>query len=266
VTPDAAAQAVTTQATRGAGDDEKVGEAASPPLISELDRERFGVAIARATLSGASNVARYLVECRRGAVAMAIVRTEGEDTAAIHELERAGGLLCDTLVYYGRLLATRSAMPGDVFIRDASPADVDQVGDVAAAAFAGYGGHYQADPRLDRDAADATYVDWARRSCAGGADRVWVAEADGRVVGFLALRVNAPDETEIVLNAVHPDYQRRGIYRDLVMTALAASRELGAERCIVSTQLTNVAVQRAWTRLGFEIVSSLQTFHVWLDA
>ncbi len=53
---------------------------------------------------------------------------------------------------------------------------------MAAAAFAGYVGHYHNDARLDRAAADATYPDWARRSVteAGVADRVWVVEDGGR--------------------------------------------------------------------------------------
>jgi ribosomal protein S18 acetylase RimI-like enzyme len=141
------------------------------------------------------------------------------------------------------------------------------VAEIAAAAFAGYGGHYHADPRLDRAAADATYSDWARRSCAvpGVADRVWVVEDEGEVAGFLTLRVNGPAETEIVLNAVHPDRQRRGLYGRLVAAALAASLDRGAERCIVSTQLTNVPVQKSWVRLGFEPAYAFHTFHLWLD-
>src|SRR5512136_829900 len=37
---------------------------------------------------------------------------------------------------------------------------------------------------------------------------VWVAELDGRVVGFLAYELNSTDNTgEVQLLAVHPDYQ-----------------------------------------------------------
>jgi ribosomal protein S18 acetylase RimI-like enzyme len=97
------------------------------------------------------------------------------------------------------------------------------------------------------------------------ADRVLLVEVDGAVVGFLTLRFNNDLESEIVLNGVDPEYQRRGLYSALVEAALALSSTRGATRCIVSTQLTNRSVQRVWARLGFELSAARHTFHLWLE-
>jgi len=131
-----------------------------------------------------------------------------------------------------------------------------------AGAFAGYQGHYQADPRLDRAAADAGYVDWARRSIAG-AD-VLVVEDEGAIAGFLTMEPS-DDGTEIVLNGIRPDTQGRGLYAALVIGALRRSAKLKAPRCTVSTQVWNVRAQKVWIRVGFEPTQAVHTFHLWSD-
>ena len=70
-------------------------------------------------------------------------------------------------------------------------------------------------------------------------------------------------EAEIVLNAVHPGAQRTGLYGALVEAALGWARRAGASKVVVSTQVNNVAPQRAWVRHGFEPACSLHTFHLW---
>ena len=70
--------------------------------------------------------------------------------------------------------------------------------------------------------------------------------------------------TEIVLNAVRPESQGHGLYPALVIAALHRSVELEAVRCIVSTQVGNVAAQKVWVRTGFEPSHAVHTFHLWL--
>jgi ribosomal protein S18 acetylase RimI-like enzyme len=234
--------------------------------LSEIDRGRFGVITARATLSDGELPANVLGFCRAHGVELLIVRCAAHDYAAVHEIEREGGILCDTLVYYARDLERAAPAGGAAgMIRSARPEDAARVRDIAREAFSAYLGHYHTDPRLDRASADETYADWAWRSCTspGTADEVLVAEASGRIEGFLTLRRNSPEEAEIVLNAVATAARRSGVYTELVKAALRWAADAGAGRVIVSTQLTNQAVQRAWTRAGFELTRSFYTFHLW---
>lgn len=231
--------------------------------ISAIDTDRFRARIARVRLDSPADLEGVLRQADELTVSMLVARVDAGNSPTIHAVEAAGGRLCDTLVYYACVTGDRERPAG---VRIATADDADRIEAIAGAAFADYVGHYHNDARLDRAAADATYPNWARRSVTedGVADRAWVVEDDGVVAGFLTLRVNDGEETEIVLNAVAPECQRRGLYPRLVEAALAESWSLGARRCVVSTQLVNRPVQRVWLRLGFEPWAALHTFHLWL--
>ncbi len=174
----------------------------------------------------------------------------------------------DTLIYYRRDL--RRALPRKISpipIRAARPEDEEEVRRIAAEAFRGYGGHYHADPRLDPMKADETYRDWAVRSCRGElADEVLVAAGEGeRLSGFITLRLNGPEEVEGGLFAVSPEARGRGVSRALIVEALRWCWQRGARHMLISTQITNIAVQKVWIRAGFEPSHAYYTFHIWFD-
>jgi len=97
------------------------------------------------------------------------------------------------------------------------------------------------------------------------ADEVLVAEWEDRVVGFVTLRRNGPEEGEIVVGGVVPAAQGQGVYRSFIIRGMEWSRVQGAKRTLVSTQITNTAVQKVWSRLGFEPAYACYTFHRWFD-
>lgn len=238
--------------------------------LSALDLDRFGVVTARAPLVAAADVEHALAFCRSNRVRLLIARCRTEDLRAAQDLEASGARLMDTLVYFARAVDPREPEPEPapaVPVRLHRHGEAEEIQRIAADAFRGYTGHYHADPRLDPAACDAVYASWALRSCLDRAvaDRVLVAELEGRVVGFLTLKARAGGEHEIVLNGVSPGAQRHGVYRSLVLGAIAQVRADAATRVVVSTQVTNIAVQRTWTRLGFEPSHSFYTFHLWLD-
>jgi GNAT superfamily N-acetyltransferase len=77
------------------------------------------------------------------------------------------------------------------------------------------------------------------------------------------MRLNSPQESEGVLFGVTPAAQGRGLYRSLMLAGMHWSKLRDAGRMVVSTQITNIAVQKVWTRLGFEPSGSCYTFHKW---
>ena len=90
------------------------------------------------------------------------------------------------------------------------------------------------------------YPDWktiqaevVESSCRAEGNRVWVAEADGRPVGFTVVvvrPVNRETESgEINMLAVDPDYQQRGIGLALVSFAVDRITELGVPLAEIGT-------------------------------
>ncbi len=175
----------------------------------------------------------------------------------------------DTLAYYRRDLA-KSPIPrdtGQAVIRPVNAGEEHAVRAVAAEAFKGYAGHYHADEKLERPLCDAIYPDWAFRSCISrdAAREVLVAELKGSIVGFATLRMNNSEEAEGVLFGVLPRARRRGIYRSLMIQALNWCLMKGAAHMAISTQITNIVVQKVWVRLGLEPSHSQYTLHKWFD-
>jgi RimJ/RimL family protein N-acetyltransferase len=235
--------------------------------ISKVDTDRFGFVYVRANYVAEADIADMLAYCRDHGAGVCVARCDVGDFAAMEALENAGFRLKDTLVYYEATLEPstipmpRSAVP----IRAVRPGEGDAVSALARAAFADYFSHYHADPRFDRGKVDDAFVDWAQRSCAdkGVADEVFVADDGGTLGGFATLRFNDATEGEGVLFGVHPAYQGMGIYRDFMTTGMQWCLEHGRRRMIVSTQINNYTVQRAWVRLGFLHYRSFYTLHKW---
>ncbi len=233
--------------------------------LSPLDTARWGCVSAAASDVTPDTLARVLSFCRENAVRFLIARCSTGDLAAAQAMEEGGFRLMDTLVYFARELAAVPSEGAALPVRAVRPGEDAVVAEVASRAFAGYYGHYHADPRLDRRQCDEVYVDWARRSCVSleVADGVLVCEVEGRIAAFATLRLNSDIEGEGVLFGVAPEAQGRGIYRALMLGGMAWCLGRGRKRMVVSTQVTNQAVQKVWTRLGFEPSKSYYTFHKW---
>lgn len=221
---------------------------------------------ARASASNLAELDEIMMFCERKAIRFLVARCPAQELQLAQHMEQRGFLLMDTLLYYTRRVDQTWPKPMH-HVRPATADDAEQVKEVAAGAFRGYGGHYHADPRLDPALCDDIYIDWAYRSCRveGVADAVLVVEDGEAVRGFLTLRMNSPAEGEVPLYGVLPTAQGHGLGRSLIIGALESCEARGAERLIISTQLTNLASQKVWLRLGFEPAHAYYTFHRWFD-
>jgi len=106
------------------------------------------------------------------------------------------------------------------------------------------------------------YPDW-RTSQREGVEKVcrdgektivWVAEVDGRVVGFVAYEIYAKDKTgEVMLLAVHPEYQNRGIGTELNNWALEKMKESGMKMAVVGTggDPAHAPARRSYEKAGY---------------
>lgn len=236
--------------------------------ISDIDEVRFGIRIAKSFTVTVDNLPKIIDFCRDNNVKMLIARCPANAFPTIHTMEREGFLLMDTLVYYSRDLTTTPipSHTGKVTIRQIRSGEEDEVKVVAAESFRGYLGHYHADERLDNSKCDEVYISWAVNSCVSRdfADEVLVAVGH-RILGFISLRLNTPEESEVGLVCVDSSAQRGGFSRSLLTGAMRWCVLRGTKRLVISTQIINVSSQKAFTQMGFALRDSYYTFHKWFD-
>ncbi|MDI6743124.1 MAG: GNAT family N-acetyltransferase [Smithella sp.] len=237
-------------------------------FISDIDRERFGIKTARVTGLDADNLSFVLDFCAREKVKFLIARCDMTDLNAAQSMEKQGFLLMDTLVYYTFDL-TRKNIPDDhgpAIVRPIRLQEEQEMIAIARASFHGYVGHYHADPRLDKIKCDEAYTDWARKAFAArDAENFVVGEIEGQIVGFGVLRKNDPDEGEMFLGGIHPDFQGQGIYYSFLCKAMQWCLRQKTEKMVISTQLRNLPVQKVLSKFGFEISRGYYTYHKWFD-
>lgn len=237
-------------------------------LRSDIDSKRFGYPVGKVYPITASMIESVLQESRIEGLRLLLARCPADDWTTVHALERHGFLLMDTLLYLRRTLDGTLPMPsGDALIRAVRPDESDVVSAVAREAFADYCGHYNTDTRLDRAIVAEIYPSWARYTVTDRtvADEVLVAEIDGKIIGFGALKAVGGGVCDGMLYAVAPAFRRRRVYQDLVSASLLWGRNMGFTAMDYSTQLTNVSAQRAMSQLGFVLDRSFYTFHLWYD-
>lgn len=239
--------------------------------INALESERFGVRFARLEASGLSpgGIAEAVAAADADGVDVVSARVDASDLARVRALEDAGFRIMDVLVYHRLPLPAADSEPaGSLRPHDLGRADADAAAAVAGQAFEGYMGHYHMDPRLSDAAANDTYADWAARLLSEPApDQISLGTAvGGELTGFLIGRSLGDGTSEIILNAVSPKAQRGGHYTALLHGYLRRATDRGDTGVVISTQLQNHRVQRAWARAGFCLHHSLITLHRWAPA
>ncbi len=94
--------------------------------------------------------------------------------------------------------------------------------------------------------------------CLDHLDQVIVAETGGRVVGYATYYADRTKAiAEIADNAVHPEFQGRGIGTLLQRELNRIMLDAGFTRFKVSTCSNDIAAQRVYEKLGFERCSEI---------
>ena len=100
--------------------------------------------------------------------------------------------------------------------------------------------------------------------CATRKGRVWVADAGGRAVGFVAIELHHPERGmgEISILAVDPDHQGSGIGTALTEFALARLKEDGMRVAMVETggDQGHAAARRTYEKAGFTLLPVARYF------
>lgn len=243
----------------------------SPFAISPLDSQRFGYTIIRGTVGDESPHDYVLASLIAFDADIAIFRCPAGDIGQVRNLIHNGYLPihADTLVYYSRALSPQ-LLPAEVHVSgvDASlarPEEQQAIADIARLSFSNYRSHYLANPLLDSKLVLEGYTQWAQAHLASQHTNkdTWVVRVKGRVCGFATCSIAAEASSiEIVLNAVAPAVSGQGLYGHLLNAIIRHYGREGLASLVISTQVWNYQVQRAWSRAGLTLHLALDTYHV----
>lgn len=102
-------------------------------------------------------------------------------------------------------------------------------------------------------------LDFAARDRNDG-EEMWVAEAEGRLVGCIMLcrAEESPDMGQLRLFLVEKDYRRSGIGRALTSALFQKAREAGYRRLVLWTASPLTDAIRHYERLGFRKVEEVE--------
>lgn len=242
---------------------------------SPVETERFGCSINRVTIGpGYVDVDHLLAVIRDLSADVLIVRYDAArlDLPSTFARSPRAVVPAGTLTYWEQPISVAPPASSDLDVLAADLLDrvtVSQlIREIVRASFQDYGNHYTANPLLDRSAAQDGYADWAVRSLSDDPGNVLVMTQGGAPIGLATLQLGAVEPVtgsrhlEILLAGLVPDAQGKRLYGTLLDACLRVANARGARRVVISTQVHNVRVQRAWARHGLRPFAAIETVHL----
>jgi len=241
--------------------------------LSVPDSTRFGYRIARGQVDETVAGEEVLADIEKLRADIAIFRCPAGCLRQVRSLVESGlpPIHADTLVYYRCDLPARldtglrgPAPDVPASVRRATLDDGVAIAGIVRSGFDGYRNHYHANPLLREQDIIEGYIEWARSYTRPQTGKcTWVVETERGVVGFATCgEYSGQREVEIVLNAVDPTHNGKGLYSLLLHSLLNHYACSGFDTLAISTQVWNYKVQRVWMRCGLLMSHAFDTYHV----
>jgi predicted acetyltransferase len=241
--------------------------------ISSLDTERFGFRVAKIN-DFEGDPETITSQLKNAGVKLIISRVKSNETRLINNLEDIGFRVKDSQVTYRYDLSKINTeifnFKSELAIRAYNEKDLSQMVCIAEESFQGYG-HYFADDRLNKNVCLEIYKDWIWKSCTDRkiADKIFVAETNGEIMGFLSFKINKDNNKEEYavggIGAVSRRFRNKGVFPAIVKKGLIWGKETGLiweEHNVITS---NFPVNCVFSKIGFRIVESYLTLHCWQD-
>jgi GNAT superfamily N-acetyltransferase len=262
-------------------------------LVTELewDTELLGLRCARVLhtvvdpsltaqerLTASDTLARAIgAFARDKQIALMDARVSNHDLLVMRSFEQHGFHTVDMLVTlgvparaYDRVLQD-VAQPVGFTIREMREADIKPLADLS---FEAYGetdaiqDRFFLEPSIEHTRAQRVFREWFVNLAAkhtSGEGKVFVADIDGRAVGYLAMeKMTTPDGRFMwkdSLNAIDRSARGKGAYKALVLHAVDHARASGAQAIITKTQSSTERVINTWLHMGGSLLESFVTLH-----
>lgn len=243
----------------------------SENYISKIDTERFGFKIAKFD-NAESLTLRTLNDVKNQGVKLIISRVNAKNVDDINKLENIGFQIKDIQTIYRYFLCDINfkeyTKNQSLTVRCLKIEDINILISISEEAFKGYG-HYFADRILNPDKCIEIYKDWTLRSCTNKkvADKVFVAEIDNQIAGFLSFKILDSSEGKYAaggIGAVKKEFRNQDVFRGLARYGLLWGQRLNLVWEEHNVLITNFSVNNSFSQIGFKVFKSFITLHKWL--
>ncbi len=146
------------------------------------------------------------------------------------------------------------------FVRTDSIIDVAEV---VSSSFHGYRSHWHHNPMTSRVNMVDVYVEWLQSVEQEPSFGTFLLKSalDGQNIGMALLEFR-DSFVEVLLAGVSAMHQGRGHYSVILEGVERVAQSRGLDQVVISTQASNINVQRAWSRKGWVPEMALQTVHL----
>jgi hypothetical protein len=240
--------------------------------LSVLDTERFGFKIVKIDTFDYP-AAELLAFFKANDVKLILSKISAENLDLINELEHLKFELKDIQVTYKydlhKNILKDKTNTENILIREAKITDIEFLQTIASDSFLNYG-HYANDDKLDKIKCRDIYSDWIKRSCEDEnvANKVFVAECDGELAGFLAIKILSQENKRYAagtIGAVSEKFRNQNIFRLITLEVLHWSKQEGLDWVENNVLITNYPVNSSFVKSGFLIYKSFITLHHWIE-
>ena len=240
-------------------------------LISELDSKRFGFKVAKFDAEGI-NLQELMKLMSFYEVKLCITKVSLEKVELLNILEQNRFLIKDVQVTYkydlDKPIPTINEKKSEILIREATTKDKIEIETLARNSFSNYG-HYAEDCKLPVEKVGDIYGEWARRSIEDKnvADKVFLAEINKEIAGFLSFKINNRDGFYYAaggVGCVATKYRRQNIFRLITIAGLEWGKQTNLAWEEHNVLITNYPVNYSFTKLGFKVYKSFATLHCWV--
>ena len=174
----------------------------------------------------------------------------------------------DTLVYYKCQLdkIDYKSFKNDLSFIEFDSSSIQILDVLVKNIFSDYTNHYWTNTYLNQESAISGYIEWAKNYFEQSNDSTfskkgWIVCKEDKPIGFATVKVDGKIG-EGVLYGVLNEYSGGGVYSDIIRFTQNYLKEIGCSEMLVSTQIQNFAVQKVWSREGFYLFQSFDTYHL----
>jgi hypothetical protein len=239
-------------------------EKAQPKIVeSFIESDRFGFRIARATsCEWISESNQFQVEMMKSDSEVIILRTKDVKPESSFGYPEFSSVSAGTLTYWSSIQNPSFPVLEPDMTYVPAKDSLDEYLSIVEDSFSRYVNHYSYNSLFSAVSTTDAYIDWAKSRALSEDKNSYsgIFRSAGKSVGVIT-GYRELDVIEVELGGIRRNFQGQGLYGYMVGAFWESTSPRQSTRLVISTQIENTAVQKAWSRLNMRHEFDAHTTH-----